>query len=58
LASDGRVMRHTGRSLTTWNLAREYGSTDADGSQPDWGAHFRHEVVPRLATIMEELSRS
>jgi NAD(P)-dependent dehydrogenase (short-subunit alcohol dehydrogenase family) len=58
LASDPEVMRHTGRSLATWTLAREYGFTDTDGSRPDWGTHFRTDVVPHLATIIAELSRS
>jgi NAD(P)-dependent dehydrogenase (short-subunit alcohol dehydrogenase family) len=58
LASDPDVLRHTGRCLATWTLAREYGFTDADGSRPDWGTHFREDVVPRLAAIMAELSRT
>jgi hypothetical protein len=24
----------------SWTLAGEYGFVDADGSRPDWGAHF------------------
>ena len=56
LATDPDVMARTGRSLATWDLAREYGFTDVDGSRPDWGTHFRHNVAPRLATIMAELT--
>ena len=40
LASDPDVMAKTGRALATWGLYREYGFTDADGSQPDWAAHW------------------
>ena len=58
LATDPQVMRWTGWSLATWTLAREYGFTDADGARPDWGAHFRQDVVPRLSSIMEDLARS
>ena len=58
LASDPDVMRHTGQSLATWTLAREYGFTDVDGSRPDWGVHFKQDVLPNLSTIMAELSRS
>ena len=58
LAADPDVMRHTGRSLATWTLAPLYGFTDADGSRPDWGTHFRSDVVPRLATIMAEITGS
>ena len=39
LASDQQVPSKSGRVFSTWNLAKEYGFTDVDGSQPDWGAH-------------------
>jgi NAD(P)-dependent dehydrogenase (short-subunit alcohol dehydrogenase family) len=35
LATDTDVMRWTGQSLSAGQLAREYGFTDLDGSQPD-----------------------
>ncbi|MEV5323097.1 SDR family oxidoreductase [Nonomuraea sp. NPDC052634] len=35
LAADPDVMRWTGRSLSSGQLAQEYGFTDVDGSQPD-----------------------
>ncbi len=44
LAADPLVARWSGRSLSTWELSREYGFIDADGSQPDWGRYFA-EVV-------------
>ncbi len=44
LASDPAVMSRSGRALATWNLAREYGFTDLDGSQPDWGTHARRSL--------------
>jgi len=40
LAADPDVIAKTGRALATWGLYREYGFTDADGSQPDWAAHW------------------
>jgi NAD(P)-dependent dehydrogenase (short-subunit alcohol dehydrogenase family) len=40
LAADPDVMAKTGRALATWGLYREYGFTDADGTQPDWAAHW------------------
>lgn len=58
LAGDPEVMRWTGMSLATWTQAREYGFTDADGGRPDWGTHFRQDVVPRLSSIMQDLMRS
>ncbi|MCW5696236.1 MAG: SDR family NAD(P)-dependent oxidoreductase [Bauldia sp.] len=39
LAADPEVMKRSGAALATWNLAKEYGFTDLDGSQPDWRAH-------------------
>ncbi|MFC7221161.1 SDR family oxidoreductase [Streptomyces polyrhachis] len=42
LAADGERSRWNGRSLSSGQLAREYGFTDADGSQPDaWGYFTR-----------------
>ncbi|AQZ66994.1 3-oxoacyl-[acyl-carrier protein] reductase [[Actinomadura] parvosata subsp. kistnae] len=35
LATDPNVLRWTGQSLSSGQLAREYGFTDVDGSQPD-----------------------
>ena len=40
LAADPDVMAKTGRALATWGLYKEYGFTDADGTQPDWPAHW------------------
>jgi hypothetical protein len=40
LAADPNVLTKSGRVLSSWQLAREYGFTDADGSRPDWGAHL------------------
>ena len=39
LAADARVHEKAGRALSSWELAREYGFTDIDGSRPDWEAH-------------------
>lgn len=56
LAADPDVMSKTAGSLTTWDLAAEYGFCDADGTSPDWGAHFRSDVVPNLAGILEDIA--
>lgn len=42
LAKEDQVMLRTGRALATWNLAKEFGVYDADGSQPDWGTYSRN----------------
>ena len=36
LATDPKIMAKTGHALSTGYLAREYGFTDVDGSQPMW----------------------
>jgi len=47
VAQDPRRMEKSGGLYSSWGLAREYGFTDIDGSQPDWSqqvdieAHFR-----------------
>jgi NAD(P)-dependent dehydrogenase (short-subunit alcohol dehydrogenase family) len=39
LAADSQVLARNGQLCSSWELARTYGFTDADGSRPDWGAH-------------------
>ena len=40
LAADPQSGRLAGGLYGSWVLAREYGLTDRDGSQPDFGSHF------------------
>jgi NAD(P)-dependent dehydrogenase (short-subunit alcohol dehydrogenase family) len=44
LASDPHIMRKSGQALATWHLAKEYGFTDVDGTQPDWGGYARQKL--------------
>ena len=44
LASDPDVISRSGQVLATWGLYRDYGFTDLDGRQPDWGAYFAEHV--------------
>jgi NAD(P)-dependent dehydrogenase (short-subunit alcohol dehydrogenase family) len=44
LAADPDVQRWTGQPLSSWQLAKEYGFRDVDGSQPDWGAYYAELV--------------
>jgi NAD(P)-dependent dehydrogenase (short-subunit alcohol dehydrogenase family) len=39
LAQDPRILERSGQLCSSWELAREYRFTDADGRRPDWGAH-------------------
>lgn len=41
LAADPKVKNKTGRVFSSWALAREYGFTDLDGTQPHWGNYAR-----------------
>jgi NAD(P)-dependent dehydrogenase (short-subunit alcohol dehydrogenase family) len=41
LATDPQARKKTGRVFSSWALAREYGFTDLDGTQPHWGNHAR-----------------
>jgi NAD(P)-dependent dehydrogenase (short-subunit alcohol dehydrogenase family) len=38
LAADPKLLDRTGQLWSSWELARDYGFTDEDGSRPDWGA--------------------
>ena len=38
LAQDRRILERSGQLLSSWELARQYRFTDADGRRPDWGA--------------------
>lgn len=40
LARDPDVRRRAGRVFSSWDLARDYGFTDLDGSQPHWATFF------------------
>jgi NAD(P)-dependent dehydrogenase (short-subunit alcohol dehydrogenase family) len=39
LAADPKALERSGDILSSWELARHYGFTDADGTRPDWGAY-------------------
>ena len=39
LAADPNVHEKAGLALSSWELGREYGFVDKDGSRPDWGAY-------------------
>ncbi|MFI8822908.1 SDR family oxidoreductase [Streptomyces sp. NPDC053431] len=50
LAADPDRARWTGQSLSSGQLAREYGFTDADGSRPDaWGFLVARETDPDVS---------
>lgn len=44
LAADADILTKSGTAVATWNLAKEYGFTDVDGSRPDWGKYAREKL--------------
>lgn len=44
LAADRAVSSKAGQVFASWTLAKEYGFTDLDGRQPDWGSFFPRKV--------------
>ena len=45
LAADPHVLKKTGGFYGSWNLAKEYGFTDLDGTRPDIGAQIDFEAM-------------
>ena len=48
VAADPELMKKSGRVFSSWGLSDEYGFTDADGSRPHWGNHFREKYGETL----------
>ena len=44
LAADPDIGARSGGLFSSWGLANEYGFTDVDGRQPDWGSFFAQKV--------------
>ncbi|MGW0997829.1 SDR family oxidoreductase [Streptomyces sp. NPDC002520] len=55
LAADPRIMARTGRALATWGLYKEYGFTDADGTQPDFAAHWARNLEEQFGPLGDPL---
>lgn len=43
LAADPSLSRFHGTAQSSWGLMHEYGFTDLDGTQPDWGSYFEEK---------------
>ena len=54
LAADADIARRSGGDFATWTLAKEYGFTDVDGSQPDWGAHYAALLARQAASRADQ----
>ncbi|WP_327260353.1 SDR family oxidoreductase [Streptomyces sp. NBC_01232] len=55
LAADPDVIARTGRALATWDLHKEYGFTDADGSRPDFAAHWARNLEEEYGPLGDPL---
>ncbi|QKW35414.1 SDR family NAD(P)-dependent oxidoreductase [Actinomadura sp. NAK00032] len=55
LAADPNIMDKSGRALATWGLYREYGFTDADGTRPDFAAHWAEALVDEYRPLGDPL---
>lgn len=47
LASDPEKLKKSGKAFSSWGLAKEYGFTDLDGRQPNWGKYFEENIAGR-----------
>ena len=47
LAGDPDVGRFAGQTLSSWQLAREYGFSDVDGERPDWRRYMAEHIYGR-----------
>jgi NAD(P)-dependent dehydrogenase (short-subunit alcohol dehydrogenase family) len=47
LASDPDLSKKSGKVFSSWNLALEYGFTDIDGRQPNWGRYFDEHIADK-----------
>jgi NAD(P)-dependent dehydrogenase (short-subunit alcohol dehydrogenase family) len=57
LAQDPDVLARSGDIYSSWELAREYNFTDADGSRPDWGAHFASILASEMPDMRAGIER-
>ncbi|MFF1369835.1 SDR family oxidoreductase [Streptomyces virginiae] len=55
LAADPDVIARTGRALATWDLYKEYGFTDTDGSRPDFAAHWARNLESEYGPLGDPL---
>ena len=55
LAADPDILARSGRALATWDLYKDYGFTDADGSRPDFAAYWAETLEPEFGPMGEAL---
>jgi NAD(P)-dependent dehydrogenase (short-subunit alcohol dehydrogenase family) len=52
LAGEPKILKRTGQLFSSWELAREYKFTDADGRRPDWG-RLKIDFGKRWSELLE-----
>ena len=57
LASDPKILKKSGKVLSSWNLAREYGFKDADGRVPMIAEWVRENMPGFLEKVRESERR-
>jgi NAD(P)-dependent dehydrogenase (short-subunit alcohol dehydrogenase family) len=61
LAADPNVKEKSGKALSSWNLAKEYGFTDIDGRQPNMGERIAKDWDDRwnkiVAAVQDEFRK-
>lgn len=55
LAADPDILARSGRALATWDLSKDYGFTDEDGSRPDFAAYWAETLEPEFGPMGEAL---
>jgi hypothetical protein len=51
-----QIMKKSGQALATWHLSKEYGFTDVDGTQPDWGSYASRKLGFEMGWIAHDLA--
>ena len=57
LAADPKVLRKSGRALSSWGLAAEYGFEDVDGRRPHFGRWAEENMPGFLKSVRESEAR-
>lgn len=47
LAADRGILKRSGETFSSWEVARDYKLVDVDGRRPDWLAHFQRKIPAR-----------
>ena len=55
LAADPKLILKTGKVLSSWNLADEYGFTDVDGERPHWERFCAPRIDERWSKLVKSV---